>query len=73
MLDEFTYPLAFGWLDPAEALDWLREHKPANLHLVITGRNAPPALLDFADLVSESREIKHPFQQGLKAQPGIEF
>lgn len=73
VLDEFTYPLAFGWLDPAEVLDWLREHKPASLHLVITGRNAPPALLDYADLVSESREIKHPFHLGLKAQPGIEF
>ena len=73
VLDEFTYPLAFGWLDPAEALDWLREHKPASLHLVVTGRNAPPALLDYADLVSESREIKHPFHLGLKAQPGIEF
>ncbi len=73
VLDEFTYPLAFGWLDPAEALDWLRERKPASLHLVVTGRNAPPALLDYADLVSESREIKHPFHLGLKAQPGIEF
>ncbi len=73
VLDEFTYPLAFGWLDPAEVLAWLRQNKPAALHLVITGRNAPPALLDYADLVSESREIKHPFQQGLKAQPGIEF
>lgn len=73
VLDEFTYPLAFGWLDLAETLDWLREHKPASLHLVITGRNAPPALLDYADLVSESREIKHPFHLGLKAQPGIEF
>lgn len=73
VLDEFTYLLAYSWLDPAETLDWLRAHKPASLHLVITGRNAPPALLDYADLVSESREIKHPFQRGIKAQPGIEF
>ncbi len=73
VLDEFTYPLSFGWLDPAETIHWLKTHKPANLHLVITGRDAPPALLDYADLVSESREVKHPFQQGVKAQPGIEF
>lgn len=73
VLDEFTYPLSFGWLDTTETLRWLRERKPASLHLVITGRNAPPALLDYADLVSESREVKHPFRQGLKAQPGIEF
>lgn len=73
VLDEFTYPLAFGWLDPAETIHWLTAHKPADLHLVITGRNAPPALLDYADLVSESREVKHPFHLGLKAQPGIEF
>jgi cob(I)alamin adenosyltransferase len=73
VLDEFTYPLQFGWIDPAEAIAWLQAHKPADLHLVITGRGAPPALIDYADLVSESREIKHPHRRGVKAQPGIEF
>lgn len=73
VLDEFTYPLAFGWLDPAETIEWLKAHKPADLHLVITGRNAPPALIEYADLVSESREVKHPFRRGILAQPGVEF
>ncbi|PWH13074.1 MAG: cob(I)yrinic acid a,c-diamide adenosyltransferase [Anaerolineae bacterium] len=73
VLDEFTYPLSFGWLDLPETIAWLKAYKPAHLHLVITGRNAPPELLDYADLVSESREVKHPFRKGLKAQPGIEF
>lgn len=74
ILDEFTYLLHFHWLDSAAVVGWLAEHKPAMLHLVITGRNAPPALIDFADLVTEMREVKHPFaQQGIRAQAGIEF
>jgi cob(I)alamin adenosyltransferase len=74
ILDEFTYPLAFGWIDPAAVVDWLREHKPPMLHLIITGRDAPPALVEFADLVTEMREIKHPFKdQGIRAQAGIDF
>jgi len=74
LLDEFTYVLHFGWLDTPEVVAWIREHKPPMLHLIITGRDAPPALIDAADLVTEMREVKHPFRdQGLKAQPGIEF
>jgi len=74
VLDEFTYPLHFGWLDTQEVIDWLRENKPPMLHLVITGRYAPQALIDFADLVTEMTEIKHPYAtQGITAQAGIEF
>lgn len=73
VLDEFTYPLHFGWLDPAEVIDWLHANKPAALHLVITGRHAVEPLIQFADLVTEMREIKHPFAQGIKAQRGIEY
>jgi cob(I)alamin adenosyltransferase len=74
VLDEFTYPLHYGWLDVHEVIEWLREHKPSMLHLVITGRYAPDALIDFADLVTEMREIKHPLhEQGIRAQPGVEF
>ncbi|MDA0269755.1 MAG: cob(I)yrinic acid a,c-diamide adenosyltransferase [Chloroflexi bacterium] len=74
VLDEFTYPLHYGWLETAEVLGWLREHRPPMLHLVITGRYAPEALVEFADLVTEMRLIKHPFrEQGIRAQPGIEF
>jgi cob(I)alamin adenosyltransferase len=73
VLDEFTYPLHYEWLDQEEVLSWLRTEKPPELHLVITGRNAPQKLIEEADLVTEMRNIKHPFDQGLKGQPGIEF
>lgn len=74
VLDEFTYPMTYGWVDTEAVVDWLREHKPEMLHLVITGRDAPDALVEFADLVTEMRLVKHPFaDQGIKAQPGIEF
>jgi cob(I)alamin adenosyltransferase len=73
VLDEFTYALHFGWLDTAEVLDWLRANKPQDLHLIITGRSAPPELMEYADLVTEMSLVKHPHNQGIKAQPGIEF
>ena len=74
ILDEFTYTMHFGWLDASEVVDWLRENKPEMLHLIITGRNAPQALVDYADLVTEMREVKHPFAgQGIRAQAGIEY
>ena len=71
-LDEFTYPLTYGWLSTAEVIDFLKQ-RPARTHVIITGRDAPQELIDYADLVTEMKEIKHPFQQGIKAQPGIEF
>jgi cob(I)alamin adenosyltransferase len=71
-LDEFTYPLTYGWLPVEEVIAFLRD-RPKRTHVIITGRDAPQELIDFADLVTEMREIKHPFQHGLKAQPGIEF
>jgi cob(I)alamin adenosyltransferase len=73
ILDEFTYPLHFGWLPTAEVIGWLKANKPPNLHLVITGRDAPAALTDYADLVTEMRKVKHPYDEGIQAQPGIEF
>ena len=73
ILDEFTYPLHYGWLDMQEAIDWLKINKPQNMHLIITGRDAPAALVEYADLVTEMQEIKHPYQKGLQAQAGIEF
>ena len=73
VLDEFTYPLHFGWLDAMQVVDWLRTNRPPELHLVITGREAPQAIIEYADLVTEMRAIKHPFEQGVKAQAGIEF
>jgi cob(I)alamin adenosyltransferase len=73
LLDEFTYPLHYGWLDTAEVLEWLKANRPPNMHLIITGRSAPEALVREADLVTEMLMIKHPYEQGLKAQAGIEF
>lgn len=72
IFDEMTYPLVYGWLDIQEVLQVLAE-RPKDTHVIITGRDAPKELIDFADLVTEMREVKHPFQQGIKAQPGIDF
>lgn len=73
VLDELTYLFHFDWLDAAEAVAWLREHKPARLNLIITGRNAAPALLDYADTATDMTKIKHAYEQGVKARAGIEF
>jgi cob(I)alamin adenosyltransferase len=73
ILDEFTYPLHLNWLDADKVIAWLVENKPPMLHLVITGRNAPGELIDYADLVTEMVEIKHPHNDGIQAQPGVEF
>ncbi|MBI3165756.1 MAG: cob(I)yrinic acid a,c-diamide adenosyltransferase [Chloroflexi bacterium] len=73
VLDEFTFPFHFGWLDAAEAADWLKTYKPQNLHLVVTGRGAPSEFLELADLATDAMEIKHPYQRGVQAQAGIEF
>ena len=74
ILDELTYAFTFGWLDVREVIAWLRDHKPEMLHLIITGRDAPRELIDFADLVTEMRLVKHPYDdQGIPAQAGIDF
>ncbi len=73
ILDEFTYPLKYGWIKVDEVIETLKNRKPM-MHVIITGRGAPQELIDYADLVTEMREIKHPYRdQGIKAQPGIEF
>jgi cob(I)alamin adenosyltransferase len=72
VMDEMTYCFKFGWLDIDEVIDVLR-NRPAGQHVIITGRDAPPELVEFADLVTEMTEIKHPYTSGVKAQPGIEF
>ncbi len=73
VLDEFTYLMDFGWLDADAVIDWLKLRKPPRQHLLITGRNAPAALIDYADTVSEMVKIKHAFDAGIKARAGIEF
>lgn len=72
ILDEINYALNFDLIEKNDVLELIRE-KPKNLHLVFTGRNACQEVIDAADLVTEMKCIKHPFQQGIKAQQGIEF
>ncbi|MBX7455732.1 cob(I)yrinic acid a,c-diamide adenosyltransferase [Mycolicibacterium sp. 3033] len=72
VLDEFTYPLKWGWVDVAEVVDVLTS-RPGTQHVVITGRDAPAALLDAADLVTEMTKVKHPMDAGRKGQRGIEW
>jgi cob(I)alamin adenosyltransferase len=73
LLDEVNIALKLGYLNVAQVLDGLAQ-KPAQTHVILTGRGAPLELIDRADLVTEMQPIKHPFrEQGVKAQPGIEF
>ena len=72
LLDEFTYPMHFGWVDTAEVVQVLRD-RPGFQHVVVTGRYAPAELIDAADLVSEVGKIKHPLDEGIRGQKGIEW
>jgi len=72
ILDEINYAVKFGLISEEDMLSLLA-HRPESLHLVLTGRDALPSLIDRADLVTEMKAVKHPFQQGIKAQKGIEF
>ena len=72
VLDELNIALRYGYLDEAAVLAALAA-RPAALHVVVTGRNARPALIEAADLVTEMTLVKHHFAAGVKAQEGIEF
>ncbi len=73
VLDEFTYAMHYGWVPVDDVVETLRQ-RPDALHVIITGRYAPQKLIDCADLVTEMKLVKHPYQdQGIKAQRGIEF
>ena len=72
VLDEFTYPMKWGWVDVDEVISTLRE-RPGYQHVIITGRNADPRLIEAADLVVEMTKIKHPMDEGQKGQRGIEW
>lgn len=74
MLDEINIALRYDYLDINEVVDFLLEHKPAMTHVLLTGRNAKPELIEAADLVTEMTLVKHPFKDlGVKAQAGVEF
>lgn len=73
LLDEINIALRYGYLDAKEVVAFLAAEKPPMTHVVLTGRNAPEALVEAADLVTEMTLVKHPFRAGIKAQPGVEF
>ena len=73
LLDEINIALRYDYLDLEEVLAFLRDEKPAMTHVILTGRNAKPELIEAADLVTEMTLVKHPFRSGIKAQPGVEF
>jgi cob(I)alamin adenosyltransferase len=72
VLDEFTYPMKWGWVDVEDVVDVLRS-RPGSQHVVITGRDADPRLVEAADLVTEMTKVKHPMDSGQKGQRGIEW
>ncbi|MEP9384640.1 cob(I)yrinic acid a,c-diamide adenosyltransferase [Nocardioides sp. KR10-350] len=72
VLDEFTYPIGWGWVDADDVVEALRD-RPGHQHVVITGRRADPRLLEAADLVTEMTKVKHPMDVGQKGQKGIEW
>ena len=72
IFDEINYVIKYDYLSVQEVVQFLKE-KPADLHVVLTGRDAAPEIIELADLVTEMREVKHPYKKGIKAQKGIEF
>ncbi len=73
VLDEATYPVTYGWLDVDEVVAALA-NRPTHVHVVVTGRDAHEKLVEIADVVTEMEDVKHPYRdQGIKAQPGLDF
>ena len=72
ILDEINYAIGYKMLDPAVVAEALRG-KPEMVHVILTGRNAHPMLVELADTVTEMREVKHSYQKGILAQRGIEY
>jgi cob(I)alamin adenosyltransferase len=73
LLDELNIVLRYDYLPVEEVAAFLRDEKPARVHVIVTGRNAKDELIEIADLVTEMEMVKHPFRSGVKAQQGIEF
>jgi cob(I)alamin adenosyltransferase len=72
IFDELTYALKYGWVDVGEVVDALRARAPRT-NVVVTGRDAPPELIDVANTVTEMRKVKHAYDEGISAIKGIEF
>jgi cob(I)alamin adenosyltransferase len=72
IFDEINNAMDYGYVDVADVVQALK-NKPPRMHIILTGRNAPQEIVDIAHMVTEMKEIKHPFHQGIYAQKGIEF
>lgn len=72
ILDEINYAVSYGMLDPAKVVESLKK-KPENVHVILTGRNAHPTIVELADTVTEMRQVKHAYEKGVLAQRGIEY
>ena len=72
MLDEITYPINWGWIDGEEVVAAVRE-RDRSVNVVLTGRDAPAALIDVADTATEMRSLKHAYEQGIRAMRGIDY
>lgn len=72
VLDEITYPITYGWLEVEDVIEVLT-NRPKDVDVIMTGRDAHPRLVEFADTVTEMTEVKHAYQSGVKAQPGIDY
>jgi len=72
VLDEINYAISYGMLDPAKVAETLQQ-KPEMVHVILTGRNAHPTIVELADTVTEMRQVKHAYEKGVEAQRGIEY
>lgn len=72
VLDEMTYPMTWGWIDTEEVVATIAS-RPERTNVIVTGRDAPAALVDLADTVTEMVEVKHAYQQGIAAKKGIDY
>lgn len=73
VLDEINYCCGYGWISGQEIAEFIRDQKPTWLHLLMTGRNAAPEVIEVAHTVTEMKPIKHAYQAGIKAEQGVEF
>jgi cob(I)alamin adenosyltransferase len=72
ILDEINYAITYGMLDPSKVANALKQ-KPDMVHVILTGRNAHPTIVELADTVTEMRQVKHAYEKGVMAQRGIEY
>lgn len=72
VLDEINYAITYGMLDPANVVETLKR-KPERVHVILTGRNAHPTIIELADTVTEMKQVKHAYEKGVMAQRGIEY